>query len=445
MKTWNIILKKETNDNFDIPITENKITIETYKQGRGTILSTNIFTLLNQSKLKPNDNVFDLLHFSLGLYTVDQVVSRAQHGFQGWSRHLKIYVSVTNLDEWMSVKAEFEELMSFLSGDKWEFIFRENKNVQQKQNEIKLVFDTKIDAVALFSGGMDSFINALDSLENKKEIAFVSHYKRGGEGKVQNELYNELENYYGKDSFKQYQFWVQPQPNFAMANGASKEETSRARSLLFICLGLTVANSFGKSIELVIPENGLISLNVPLTGTRLSSHSTRTTHPFYLSLLNKVVQKLNIGNKIVNPYQFKTKGEMICECKNQELFKKLNPKTVSCSHSDNSRYHGLKPGVQCGHCVPCLIRQAAENKGNIDGTDYVTKLKQIDISPTKKSGSDIRAFKLALERMKAKTDKSLMFDILSSGPLPFEDNDELLKYIDMYKRGIEEVKVFLEK
>lgn len=31
--------------------------------------------------------------------------------------------------------------------------------------------------------------------------------------------------------------------------------------------------------ELLVPENGLIALNVPLDETRVGSFSTRTTHP----------------------------------------------------------------------------------------------------------------------------------------------------------------------
>ena len=37
-----------------------------------------------------------------------------------------------------------------------------------------------------------------------------------------------------------------------------------------------------------------------------------------------------------------------------------------------------------------------------------------------------------------------MFDILSSGPLPFESKQELDKYVDVYQRGMNEVRDFLE-
>ena len=64
------------------------------------------------------------------------------------------------------------------------------------------------------------------------------------------------------------------------------------------------------------------------------------------------------------------------ECDNQRLLKTLNSETLSCSHSENSRYSGMRPGIQCGYCVPCIIRQAAEKKSNITGTEYVHNITQ---------------------------------------------------------------------
>jgi hypothetical protein len=134
---------------------------------------------------------------------------------------------------------------------------------------------------------------------------------------------------------------------------------------------------------------------------------------------------------------------MMMECKGQSLLKRLEALTLSCSHSENSRYAGLSPGIHCGYCVPCIIRQAAEKKSNIETTKYVTPILKVPPSQKTKSGSDIRAFKLCIEKMKAKQMHSIMFDVLSSGPIPFEDDEELAKYIDTYLRGMNEVEKFL--
>ena len=65
--------------------------------------------------------------------------------------------------------------------------------------------------------------------------------------------------------------------------------------------------------ELLVPENGLIALNVPLDETRVGSFSTRTTHPFYLSLWNELLVGLGLNLSVKNPYWNKTKGEMAGE------------------------------------------------------------------------------------------------------------------------------------
>ena len=64
-----------------------------------------------------------------------------------------------------------------------------------------------------------------------------------------------------------------------------KETTLRSRSFLFISMAVLVADSISQEMPVFIPENGTISLNFPLTPSRRSSCSTRTTHPHFLSLM----------------------------------------------------------------------------------------------------------------------------------------------------------------
>jgi 7-cyano-7-deazaguanine synthase in queuosine biosynthesis len=373
---------------------------------------------------------------ALGAYTVDQIISREKFGFQGWSRHLKIYVPVVNLLLWDNAKKDLQDLLSFLSGDKWEIILRQ----VLVKHPPKKTTQNSIEKVALFSGGSDSFISALDLLEAGNKVCFVSHYKGGSDVSIQKELIEKLKAKY-PNKITWHQVWVQPnQQN----EDSTTEISSRARSFLFLCLGISFANTYNDQIEFIIPENGLISLNVPLTGTRLGSHSTRTTHPFFLKLFDKIIKQIGLSNPIRNPYQFQTKGEMMISCKNQSLLKEINDMTLSCSHGDNSRYKGYSPGTHCGYCVPCLIRQAAEFKSKIGSTTYVTNIRKSPPSPRSKSGSDLKAFSLGVERFKNLNNHQILFEIISSGPLPYNSKNELDKYIDTYKRGMTEVKTFLK-
>jgi hypothetical protein len=38
---------------------------------------------------------------------------------------------------------------------------------------------------------------------------------------------------------------------------------------------------------------------------------TRTTHPYYLSLMQRLFDALQLETTITNPFEFKTKGEML--------------------------------------------------------------------------------------------------------------------------------------
>lgn len=444
MKIWNIVLKQNEEENFDIscPANEEKLIVPiNISTGNSAVLSTNVFKDLANGNIIPKNNAFDLLSIALGVYTIDQVISRSLYGYQGWSRHFKIYISVNDYESWNKVRGEFEKLLSFLSGDKWEIIFRQSATIRDvippTQPNPK-----SIDTVSLFSGGLDSFIGAIDLLDNKKKIVLVSHYKNGSESPIQTFLHDILVDQYTANSFDKFKFYVQPNQKNSYV---SKEDTSRARSFLFLALGLTIASSLGEEVQFVIPENGLISLNVPLTSTRLSSHSTRTTHPYYLQTFKKVLLGIGIVNPVSNPYQFYTKGEMMVSCKNQQLLQSYYEKTLSCSHPDNSRFtKGQKPGIHCGYCVPCIIRQASEHKSNINKTQYAYKIKSNPISALKKSGRDLRAFKLAIERISTVKTHNIVLELLNSGPLPFVDKKELYEYVGVYLRGMREVADFLK-
>ena len=94
------------------------------------------------------------------------------------------------------------------------------------------------------------------------------------------------------------------------------ERSQRARSLAFFGLGVLAGTSLSNydgstPVEMIVPENGYISLNVPLTPLRLGSLSTRTTHPIYLAKLQAILDVAGLKIRLRNPYQLKTKGEML--------------------------------------------------------------------------------------------------------------------------------------
>jgi hypothetical protein len=157
----------------------------------------------------------------------------------------------------------------------------------------------------------------------------------------------------------------------AVTPGVGREETTRGRSFLFIALATMAGSGLGRHFSLEVPENGLIALNVPLDTIRLGSLSTRTTHPYYLRRWNVLLSQVGIDGAIANRYWDKTKGEMMDGCLNPDLLRGLAGASLSCAHPSAGRWDKSAAGrhSHCGHCVPCIIRQAAFERAWGRGSD----------------------------------------------------------------------------
>lgn len=440
---FNIVLKSTKDDNFSVAESAKEKTISlppfNYEGGAYPI-SHNINRILSQYKLSPSEEISDFMNLGLAVYCSDQLISRAQYGFFNWSRHIKLYLPVMSKELWGNNKELVEQLLSFLSGDKWEIFFRSRNNYFNETLEVK----PNIANVCLFSGGLDSFVGGIDALVDHSDTVFVSHHKGGnsGEKNTQSQLINSLKDEFGLSEVNHFSFFVQPhQKN----NPYGKESSQRARSILFIALGLFVANSYGDKTKLLIPENGLISLNVPLTKSRLGSYSTKTTHPKFICNLNQLLRNVGIENKVVNPYNFFTKGEMLQNCKRQNILKEYAGKTLSCAKVGYYKQWRRADEVQCGFCTPCIIRRSAMLKAGMhdDDSDYFLDILSNPPSPKEQRGRDLRAFKIGIERLNSDKEK-IFFSLLSSGSLP-DDEHSLNHYLNVYIRGMSEVEEFIKQ
>jgi hypothetical protein len=196
---------------------------------------------------------------------------------------------------------------------------------------------------------------------------------------------------------------------------------------------VAIATCFSKNVDVLIPENGLISLNIPLTNSRLGSSSTRTTHPFYLEMFQTLLQNLGIGISLFNPYQFKTKGEMILSCKNFEFLKKNISNTMSCSHPDQGRMLGETQPRHCGSCFPCIIRRASiERAGIMDSTSY----RDTGFSDGETARINHNSYQIGLRKF---DEKYAFLSIQKSGPI----KSEIEKYAELYIRGLKELRKVL--
>lgn len=303
------------------------------------------------------------------------------------------------------------------------------------------MIDTTLDTVCLFSGGLDSFVGAIDLLEEGKHPIFVSHYKDVST-KSQEVCAARLSKQYGDFS-----------PRYVRANvsfdkndlpGLGTETTTRGRSFIFFALAVLAADAIDGTTQINVPENGLISLNVPLDPLRLGAWSTRTTHPFYMARWQELLDNLGIEARFQNPYRFKTKGEMLSGCTNQMFIAKNYDITISCSSITKGRWKKLSP-VHCGYCTPCLIRRASIMTAfDRDSTTY--SIPDLYAQPLKRGGAeatDVRAFQMMHRRV---SKKPVLANVLiyKTGPLDDYSVLEISEYADVFLRGTNEVGKIVE-
>ena len=250
-------------------------------------------------------------------------------------------------------------LLNFLTGDDWTLKLRPASLDLGLKGAWPHAW--RPDGVMLFSGGLDSLVGAVDYLEAGERLLLVSHYDFGQLAGIQQTLAAALTRHYGPDRVHHLGLRVQ----FPEA----PELSMRSRSLLYLALGLAAAASLGAA-PLIIPENGWISLNPPLTANRLGSCSTRTTHPHFLEQLTGLWQEVGLVNPLVNPYKDLTKGEVVGRCRNRDLLGQLFGASVSCARPVVSRWQG-RAATACGYCYPCLMRRASLHTLGWDrGGDY---------------------------------------------------------------------------
>lgn len=425
-----IIFKVNPDDNFSMPDVTSIINLNDKEQYHYTFYES--FPRLYQFPVMFSNTALDLFYISLMVYYADRKIER-RFTNDAWTRHFKAYIPVLDLDKWQENKVLLEKMISFLSGDNWTFEFRKrDKNLNELKIE-KGIEKSKVkfnpDIFCMLSGGLDSFIGAIDLLSSNKNVAFIGHYGGGKGVKLYQDFVNkQLRERYNLDERQFFNFYAAPI--------RGKEDSTRTRSFMFFSHAIILASGVNKDTDLIIPENGLISLNIPLTNSRLGSSSTRTTHPYYIELLQKIITNLELKITLKNPYQFKTKGEMIMNCKDQVFLKNNIDNTMSCSHPDQGRYLKEKKPCHCGFCLPCIIRRASIEKAyKIDSSSY----RNPDFKIGNKSRIELNSFKVGLLEYKKR--KSNAFIIQNAGPI-LNNIDE---FCALYERGMNELKSFLDK
>lgn len=374
-----------------------------------------------KNKFAMSVEAWDFLSLALAVVSCDFGVKRKDSP-DGWTRIIDLEVSVSNPEKYNENKKLIEDFLAFLSTDLWRITFIRNGFSEVISNPRPKV---KASCISLISGGLDSLVGAIDLVAKNETPFFVSQIVPGDRQK-QTDFVKSL-----KGQFEHLQI------NHSFRSPLGLEPSQRARSIIFLSYGVIASTLIAKSskhkkTKLYVCENGLISINAPLTEARMGSLSTRTTHPYFLSKFQRLIDSLGFQVEIKNPYQFQTKGQMLSKCKNQVLLKKFAHLSTSCGRYARNGYN------HCGRCIPCLIRRSSFVAWGVkDRSGYVYKNLGLD-DQQHAAFDDVRSAAIALHTIKNKGFNQWIGSSLAA--LPAKESSKLRSVV---KAGMQELKLLL--
>lgn len=379
-----------------------------------------------------NVKSFDFLTIALAVIAADTFIDRrSKWASSGWTRELHLDIPLAQPRNWVPVVGKLERALGFLSGDQWTLSFRPDgvapptrAAIARRRSHVNI---GAADCVSLFSGGLDSFIGVGKLVAQGRTPLLVSHAYRG------DKKYQELSVPHLGKTLPRFAANAHP----AKTDGTPNDTTMRTRSFGFLAYAAVAASALhvkggghGK-VETFVPENGFIALNAPLTRRRIGSHSTRTTHPHFLTLIQEIFDQVDIRVSIINEFRHQTKGEMVAEAVAAGRVDGLTG-TMSCGKWKRRHMH-------CGYCVPCLIRRAAFSKAGVfDDTPYDHTLQKAwtDV--------DLRDDLLAMVLASTGNKRDARMRAAASGPLPL-DLGERGEWFGVHDRGLREVTDYLRR
>lgn len=373
---------------------------------------------LKRRGFSPSSQTWDFVQLCLAVCAADLACLRHTSA-DGWTRKIELTVGLHEPLRWVPWKTHVENMLKVLTGDYWTVHFVEGgaapPDGKPKPHDR--------DCVSLLSGGLDSLIGGLDLVAQGRRPMFVSQLAH--EDSQRQRDYAALLG--GETTHHQW--------SHGISFKGQREPSTRARSLAFYGFAVLAASRIGSApVQIFIPENGFICINPPLVPGRVASLSTRTTHPLFIRSLQELLTGLGLAVTLELPYQYKTKGQMLIECRNQDLLREWASDSTSCG-----RFRTYNR-IHCGRCVPCMIRKSAflawDPAG--DTTNYVHR--SLANSEKSTSPDDPMAAALAVLTVEQKG-----IDRFLGGTLAFASPSERIAYRQVLSSGVEELGMLLRK
>jgi 7-cyano-7-deazaguanine synthase in queuosine biosynthesis len=309
----------------------------------------------------------DLVQIACYVYVGDQLVSRggiADVYGRKWERNLHYVIPVSNPHFWCKheIIDQLTETLNFLTGDKYSFTFIEGKNEMDEQlafsyEELELA-NQGADCVVLFSGGADSLSAVVEQAADiGRRPILVSHRSTPIHDTRQTNLVGHLRRLFPYWFFPHVSVWAN------LKGQVAKDYTQRSRSFLYASLAAAVAYQT-KVKEIILSDNGIVSINLPKNGHLKGTYASRTTHPKYLWNFQKLIRLILCSDLTVsNTLAFKTKAEAI-EILKKHKCEELLQETVSCART---RQPQIMP--HCGVCSQCIDRRFGSESAGLENND----------------------------------------------------------------------------
>jgi len=383
----------------------------------GTGLQRNVV----RAGILPDVRSWDFSTFALAASAADLAVSRSTSA-DGWTRVINLTVALVEPEPFTRIASKLQEMLRFLTGDFWHLNFTDGADAPPLSTAPK-VFDA--DCVSLLSGGVDSLVGAIDLTTQGHSPLFVSQIAKG-DALTQRRYANRL------GASERHLQW-----NHNIQLVHPTERSTRGRSIVFFAFAAIAASALRGGtapVMVFVPENGFISLNVPLNPGRAGSLSTKTTHPVFMDRLQEVWSALGLRGQLVRPYAFKTKGELMAECNDQGLLTGLVGQSTSCGRFG---YYGY---THCGRCVPCLVRRSSFLSAGIPDSTARYHFPTLRLAGRRTGANDIGAVAGAVLRYQQHGIRRL-----TSGQLAFADAADRARYEGVVARGLNELGQLLER
>ncbi|UUZ77428.1 hypothetical protein LP414_09495 [Polaromonas sp. P1(28)-13] len=327
---------------------------------------------------------------------------------------IELNVALVEPGPFTQIALSLQEMLRFLTGDFWHLSF-DGGGTPPPVSTAPKIFDA--DCVSLLSGGVDSLVGAIDLTHQGRRPLFVSQMAKGD---------SETQVRYAKKlgAAERHLQW-----NHNIRVVHPTERSTRGRSIVFFAFAALAASALAaeqQPAKVFVPENGFISLNIPLNAGRAGSLSTKTTHPVFLERLQMAWKALGLEAELVRPYAFKTKGELMAECLDRATLADLVGESTSCGRFGYYNY------THCGRCVPCLVRRSSFLSAGLPDTTEKYHFTKLKAAGRKNGANDIGAVAAAVLR-----NETMGVRRLTSGQLSFASPTDRAKYEGVVARGWE--------